>query len=166
MLPKVHLLLIALVVSVTAYSQSTSAVNDTTPRITGIGGVFITSDNPKETYQWYQQNMGFDVDRYGSVFEFRNANNPEQVNYLSWGVFNKSSKYLQPTTKEYMINYRVNNLEGLVRNMRKNGVTILDTIETYDYGKFIHILGPDGDKIELWEPVDSVLSTIPRKTMK
>ncbi|HLO92311.1 MAG TPA: hypothetical protein VK172_14195 [Lentimicrobium sp.] len=56
------------------------------------------------------------------------------------------------------------NLEGLIRNMR--GVTVLDTLETYDYGKFIHIMDPDGNKIELWEPVDSVLSTIPRKTMK
>lgn len=147
-------------------AQIVKQVNDTTPRVTGIGGVFIVSENPKETYKWYQQNMGFEVDQYGSVFEFRNANNPDEVNYLSWGVFKQNSQYLSPSKKEFMINYRVQNIDGLIREMRKNGVTVLDTIETYDYGKFVHIMDPDGNKIELWEPVDSVLKEIPRKTMK
>ncbi|MBX2903005.1 MAG: bleomycin resistance protein [Chitinophagales bacterium] len=65
-----------------------------------------------------------------------------------------------------MINYRVQNLEGLVENLKNNGVTILDSIETYDYGKFIHILDEDGNKIELWEPVDSVLTSIDGETNK
>ncbi|HLO92313.1 MAG TPA: VOC family protein [Lentimicrobium sp.] len=166
MLKTLSTIIVLIAFSNAVTSQVTHPVNDTTPRITGIGGVFIVSDNPKETYKWYQQNMGFEVDRYGSVFEFRDANNPEQVNYLSWAVFGRNNSYLSPSKKEFMINYRVQNLEGLIRNMRNNGVTVLDTLETYDYGKFIHIMDPDGNKIELWEPVDSVLSTIPRKTMK
>ncbi|MGE5382221.1 MAG: VOC family protein [Omnitrophica WOR_2 bacterium] len=166
MLKKLTFLFTAYIVSFAGHCQIIESVNDTTPRVTGIGGVFIVSDNPKETYKWYQQNMGFEIDRYGSVFEFRNANKPEEVNYLSWAVFGKNNTYLDPSKKEYMINYRVQNLQGLIRNMKKNGVTILDTIETYDYGKFVHIMGPDGNKIELWEPIDSALRQISRKTIK
>lgn len=146
--------------------QVPETVSDTTPRVTGIGGVFIVSDNPKETNQWYQTNMGFDIDKYGAVFEYRNANKPDEVNYTSWAVFRRNNPYLEPSKKDFMINYRVHNLEGMIRNMKKNGVTVLDTIETYDYGKFVHIMDADSNKIELWEPVDSVLSKIPRKTMK
>lgn len=166
MLKKLSFLLTTLIISLSGTAQVEVTSNDTTPRVTGIGGVFIVSDNPKETNEWYRTNMGFEIDRYGSVFEFRNANNPDQVNYLSWAVFRRGNSYLEPSKKEFMINYRVNNLEGLIRNMKKNDVTVLDTIETYDYGKFVHIMDTDGNKIELWEPVDSVLSSIPRKTMK
>lgn len=140
--------------------------SDTVPRVTGIGGVFIVSDNPKETNAWYSTNLGFEIDRYGSVFEFRNANRPDEVNYLSWAIFRRNNSYLEPSKKEFMINYRVQNLEGMIREMLKNGITVLDTIETYDYGKFVHVMDLDGNKIELWEPIDSELSKIPRKTMK
>lgn len=137
---------------------------DTTPRVTGIGGIFITSDDPQKTTEWYGKNLGLATDEYGSVFEFRSANNPDEVNYLRWSAFKTGSNYLKPSRKEFMINYRVQNIEGLVRMLRNNGVTILDTIATYDYGKFVHILDPDGNKIELWEPVDSVLTKVGGKT--
>jgi predicted enzyme related to lactoylglutathione lyase len=65
-----------------------------------------------------------------------------------------------------MINYRVQHLEGLVKKLKGNGVTVLDSIVSYDYGKFIHILDPEGNKIELWEPVDSVLTRMGGKTTK
>ncbi|HOZ15722.1 MAG TPA: VOC family protein [Tenuifilaceae bacterium] len=141
-------------------------VRDTTPRVTGIGGIFITSDDPQKTTEWYGKNLGLATDEYGSVFEFRSANNPDEVNYLRWSAFKTGSNYLKPSKKEFMINYRVQNIEGLVRMLRNNGVTILDTIATYDYGKFVHILDPDGNKIELWEPVDSVLTKMGGKTTK
>ena len=65
-----------------------------------------------------------------------------------------------------MINYRVQNIEGLVRKLKQNGATILDSIETYDYGKFVHIMDNDGNKIELWEPVDSVFTDMGGDTTK
>ena len=68
--------------------------------------------------------------------------------------------------KEFMINYRVQNIEGLVKKLKNNGVTILDSIETYDYGKFVHIMDAEGNKIELWEPVDSVFTAMGGKTTK
>lgn len=65
-----------------------------------------------------------------------------------------------------MINYRVQNIEGLVEKLRNNGVTILDDIETFDYGKFVHIMDEEGNKIELWEPVDAVFTEMGGKTIK
>jgi len=139
---------------------------DTTPRVTGIGGIFFQSENPGTTIDWYGKNLGLAIDDYGSPFEFRNANRPGEINYLRWSPADKGSGLFVPSKKEFMINYRVQNIEGLVKKLRRNGVIVLDSIETYDYGKFIHLLDPEGNKIELWEPVDSVLTRIGGKTTK
>lgn len=133
-----------------AYSAS---ANDTTPKVTGVGGIFFFSENPAETRAWYQKNLGMDVNDYGSTFEFRNAQRPDEVNQLQWSPFKKGSEYFAPSKKEFMINYTVQNIEGLVSKLRENGVTILDEIQTFDYGKFVHIMDAEGNKIELWEPV-------------
>ncbi len=143
-----------------------SITKDTTPRVTGIGGIFFKSKNLKATKDWYGKHLGLVIDQYGSPFETRNANNPNEINYLEWSVFNEKTDYFEPSTKEFMINYRVQNLVGLVRNLKQSGVTIVDTILTVDYGKFVHIMDADGNKIELWEPVDSVLTKIGSKTTK
>lgn len=130
-------------------------MNDTTPKVTGIGGIFFKCQNPKETKEWYNKNLGLATNEYGSTFEFRNANKPEAINYLMWSPFNEKTKYFAPSEKEFMINYRVQNLEGLVNKLRENGVTIVDSMEVVEYGKFIHIMDNDGNKIELWEPADN-----------
>jgi len=126
---------------------------NTTPKVTGIGGIFFFSDNPKETMEWYHKNLGLETNEYGSTFESRNVNKPDEINSLQWSPFKKGSEYFAPSKKEFMINYRVQNIEGLVEKLRENGVTIVDDIETFDYGKFVHIMDPEGNKIELWEPV-------------
>ena len=125
----------------------------TIPKVTGIGGVFFFSDNPKETREWYAKNLGFDVNDWGSTFESRDINNPEEINSLQWSPFKKGDEYFSPSKKDFMINYLVQNIEGLVNQLKENGVTVLDAIETYDYGKFVHIMDADGNKIELWEPI-------------
>ena len=148
-------------------SELTAAVfNDTIPRVTGIGGIFFGSTNPKETREWYGKNLGLAIDEYGSPFEFRNANRPDEVNYLRWSPMEKGTGYFAPSAKEFMINYRVQNINGLLKRLKENGVTIVDEIETYDYGKFVHIMDPDGNKIKLWEPVDSVLTKMGVKTTR
>lgn len=139
---------------------------DTTPKVTGIGGIFFFSDNPEKTKEWYAQNLGLEVNEWGSSFEFRNANRPEEINYLQWSPFNNGSEYFAPSKKEFMINYRVQNIEALVKKLRDNGVTIVDSIETYDYGKFVHIMDTEGNKIELWEPIDRVFTEMGGKTTK
>ena len=145
--------------------MQTSAV-DTIPRVTGIGGIFFKAKDPKAVKEWYSANLGMKVDNFGAPFEFRNANRPEEVNYLNWDAFVDSTNYFSPSEREFMINYRVQNLEGLVAKLKANGVTIVDEIATYEYGKFVHIIDLEGTKIELWEPVDSVLSQMGRKTNK
>lgn len=136
-------------------------------KVTGIGGIFFKSSDPEKIKKWYNKNLGLVIDDYGSPFEFRDANNPEKINYLQWSPFKKDTSYFQPSKKDFMINYRVADLEALVRELKKEGVTICDQIETYDYGKFIHIMDPDGNKIELWEPVDQVFTdSLKGKTTK
>jgi predicted enzyme related to lactoylglutathione lyase len=134
--------------------NSTSPV-DTTPKVTGIGGIFFFSDNLQETKEWYTKNLGLEINDWGSSsFEFRNVNKPEEIGSLQWTPFKKGSEYFAPSKKEFMINYRVQNIEGLVNKLKENGVTILDSIVSYDFGKFIHIMDAEGNKIELWEPKD------------
>ena len=123
------------------------------PKVIGIGGIFFFSDNTKETKDWYSKNLGLDVNDWGATFESRDLNNPDQVNSLQWSPFQKGDDYFSPSKKDFMINYRVQNIEGLVKQLKENGVTILDNIETYDYGKFVHIMDAEGNKIELWEAV-------------
>jgi predicted enzyme related to lactoylglutathione lyase len=126
--------------------------NTGTPKVTGIGGIFFFSDNPKEAREWYRKNLGIEANDYGCSFESRNVNKPEEINTLQWCPFKKGSEYFAPSKKEFMINYRVQNIEGLVNQLKENGVTVLDNIATYDYGKFVHIMDSEGNKIELWEP--------------
>jgi predicted enzyme related to lactoylglutathione lyase len=130
----------------------TSKTDSNIPKVTGIGGIFFFSDNPEQTRKWYGQNLGLDINDYGSTFESRSVDKPDEINALQWSPFEKGSEYFAPSKKEFMINYRVQNIEGLVKNLRENGVTIVDDIETFDYGKFVHIMDPEGNKIELWEP--------------
>ena len=130
-----------------------SVSNDTTPRVTGIGGIFFYSENPQETNEWYSKNLGIEINDWGSSsFESRNVNKPDEINSLQWKLFKNGDEYFSPSKKEFMINYQVQYIEELVSKLKDNGVTILDSIATYDYGKFIHIMDNDGNKIELWEP--------------
>jgi predicted enzyme related to lactoylglutathione lyase len=122
------------------------------PKVTGIGGIFFFTEDPKETRDWYAKNLGLEVNDWGSTFESRNIANPEEINSLQWSPFKNGSEYFEPSKKEFMINYRVQHIEKLVENLKANNVTILDEIASYDYGKFVHILDSDGNKIELWEP--------------
>ncbi|MCU7619306.1 VOC family protein [Chryseobacterium sp. PBS4-4] len=122
------------------------------PKVTGVGGIFFFTEDPKETRDWYAKNLGLEVNDWGSTFESRNIANPEEINSLQWSPFKNGSEYFEPSKKEFMINYRVQHIEKLVENLKANNVTVLDEIATYDYGKFVHIMDSDGNKIELWEP--------------
>lgn len=124
-------------------------------KVTGVGGIFFKSKNPEETKNWYRDNLGLVTNEYGSLFEFRHSDEPDQKGYLQWGPFEENTKYFEPSQKEFMINFRVENMEELVDELKASGVQVLDDIETYEYGKFVHIMDPEGNKIELWEPIDS-----------
>lgn len=121
-------------------------------RVTGIGGVFFKSTDPKKTNEWYIKHLGIDVSEYGANFEWREKDDHERIGSTAWNAFKQETKYFEPSKKDFMINYRVENLEWLVGELKKEGVTVCDNIESYDYGKFVHIMDNDGNKIQLWEP--------------
>lgn len=127
-------------------------------KVTGVGGIFFKCADPEKMRNWYSENLGLVTNEYGSLFEFRNAEKKEEINYLQWSPFAENTKYFEPSKKEFMINYRVDNLVELVDELKKSGVTICDEIEEFEYGKFVHIMDPEGNKIELWQPVDSVFT--------
>ncbi|MTI32165.1 VOC family protein [Xanthovirga aplysinae] len=129
-------------------------------KVTGVGGIFFKCQDPKKMKEWYGENLGLVTNEYGSLFEFRETDNPAQKGYLQWSPFSNKTTYFEPAKKDFMINYRVENIEELVEELRKNGITILDEIETYEYGKFVHILDPENNKIELWEPIDQVFTDL------
>lgn len=127
----------------------------TMKKVTGIGGLFFKCKDPEKVKEWYSKHLGLIMDQYGTSFEWRQGDDPTKYGFTQWSAFSDSTKYFDPSVKEFMINYRVQDLENLVNELRKEGVTILDSIESYDYGKFVHILDNEGNKIELWEPVDT-----------
>ena len=127
-------------------------------RVTGIGGIFFKCKDPEEVKKWYNDHLGIKTDQYGGVFVWREHNDPEQKGYTAWSPFSDNSKYFSPSKKDFMFNYRVENLEKLLEALKKEGVEIVGEIEEYEYGKFGWIMDPEGNKIELWEPVDSKLT--------
>jgi len=123
-------------------------------KVTGIGGVFFKCDNPQDMNEWYGKNLGLTTTEYGTTFEWRQADDPSKTGSTSWCTFPRETQYFNPSAKPFMINYRVENLVLLVEELRKENVTIVDDIAEYDYGKFVHVLDPEGNIIELWEPKD------------
>lgn len=123
-------------------------------RVNSIGGIFFKCKDPDKIKEWYSKNLGLNNDKYGTSFEWRQADDNSKKGFTAWSPFKDDTKYFDPSTKEFMINYRVENIEWLVEELKKEGVTVVDEIETYEYGKFVHILDPENNKIELWEPND------------
>ncbi|XOV92545.1 MAG: VOC family protein [Bacteroidota bacterium] len=123
-------------------------------KVTGIGGIFFKCKNPDQVKDWYNKHLGLNTDQWGTNFEWRESDNPNVKGHTQWSPFTDDTKYFEPSAKDFMINYRVENLVVLVEELKREGVTILDEIESYDYGKFVHILDVEGNKIELWEPVN------------
>ena len=121
-------------------------------RVTGLGGIFFKCKDPKKLKEWYAKNLGLNTNQYGTIFEWRQARDSTKKGVTQWSPFSEKTKYFAPSTKDFMINYRVENIEPLVAQLRKDGVEITDSMDVEPYGKFIHIMDPEGNKVELWEP--------------
>jgi predicted enzyme related to lactoylglutathione lyase len=146
--------------------KATAHPHEHEPGITGIGGIFFHSERPEELRRWYHSHLNLVTDEYGAVFEFRNASDPGMINYLRWSAFEKTSEYFTPSEKPFMINYRVRHLEEVVKELTTNGITVLDQIAEYEYGKFVHLMDPEGNKVELWEPNDQFFTQMGGPTNK
>lgn len=125
-------------------------------KVTGIGGIFFKCKDPGKMRAWYQEHLGLNTNEYGAVFEWHQGADSTKKGFTQWSPFKETTKYFEPSQKEFMINYRVADLEALVTQLKAEGVTVLDEIEAFDYGKFVHIVDVEGNKIELWEPNDIV----------
>ena len=123
-------------------------------RVTGIGGFFFKSENPKELVAWYGKYLGLKTDDYGSTFWWKDANGNDCS--TQWSPFASDTAYFAPSEKQFMQNFRVDNLELLLQKLSNEGVTIVGDMQTYEYGKFGWILDIEDNKIELWEPIDSI----------
>jgi D-3-phosphoglycerate dehydrogenase len=121
-------------------------------RVTGIGGVFFKSKNPKELVAWYGKHLGLKTDDYGSTFWWKDKEGNDCS--TQWSPFADDTTYFQPSEKPFMQNFRVHDLENLLKKLSEEGVTVVGELESYDYGKFGWIVDIEENKIELWEPND------------
>lgn len=130
-------------------------------RVTGLGGIFFKSKQPKTLTSWYDKHLGLKFgENSWSSFKWRDRDNPEQLGQTEFSVFPENTDYYSPSESPFMFNFRVENLVELIEILRGEGVTIVGEIEVYDYGKFAWILDPEGHKIELWESIDDVLENM------
>lgn len=152
---KISLIILALVASFSfGFAYKTiieKQLNEKMKKVTGIGGIFFKCKDPKAVKEWYAKNLGLPTDDYGTTFEWYEDSTGKKPAQTQWSPFKETTKYFEPSTKEFMINYRVENIEALVSELKQNGVTVVDNIENTDYGKFVHIMDIEGNKIELWE---------------
>jgi predicted enzyme related to lactoylglutathione lyase len=124
-------------------------------RVTGIGGIFFKCNDPAAMRAWYAKHLGIQATQWGATFEWRQTDDPSQKGSTLWTPFPAKTKYFSPSTKPYMINYRVQNLDWLIAQLNKEGINIVGKVDVESYGKFCHIMDPEGNLIELWEPIDA-----------
>ncbi len=124
-------------------------------RVTGLGGVFFKSEDPKKLMEWYRKRLGIEADTYGGwSFQWREKRRSQRIGITVWSPFAKDTDYMDPSEQPYMFNFRVADLKLLLAQLRREGVHVIDKIEEFPYGKFGWIIDPEGRKIELWEPPD------------
>ena len=123
-------------------------------RVTGVGGLFFKCEDPKKIREWYRDRLGIVSDQYGGVFEWRQVADNSKSGYTAFSQFDKKSDYFGPSEKQFMFNFRVENLSKLLDLLKSEGVEQVGEVQEFEYGKFAWILDPEGNKIELWEPVD------------
>lgn len=121
-------------------------------RVTGIGGVFFKTKDPDAIKSWYREHLGFDTDQWGCTFWWKDKDGNDCS--TQWSPFKENTEHFKPSEKQFMMNYRVENLEELLKVLKAEGVQVFEEIQEAEEGKFGWIMDPEGNKIELWEPND------------
>jgi len=135
------------------FSRITNPVNSG-PRVTGIGGIFFKAKDPAALKAWYSKYLGIRMSPYGSTFEWHQGMDSTKKGFTAWALFKETTKYFEPSDKQFMINYRVEGLDQLLAQMKAAGILPVDSVQKTSYGNFVHLMDPEGNKIELWEPND------------
>ena len=122
-------------------------------RVTGIGGIFLSAKDPKALGAWYKTHLGIDVQSWGgAAFEWADAEGNAIKGTTAWSVFPAEKNQFAPSTSTFMVNYRVEDLVGLLKALREEGCDVLDKMDDSEYGKFGWVMDPEGNKVELWQP--------------
>jgi catechol 2,3-dioxygenase-like lactoylglutathione lyase family enzyme len=122
-------------------------------RVTGIGGIFFKARDAESLRAWYREHLGLDVQDWGGVTFSWGQPRPGQAEGATvWTIFPDSSEYFRPSSANFMINYRVDDLAALLDTLRREGCTVDDRLEVSEFGKFGWVMDPEGNRIELWEP--------------
>lgn len=124
----------------------------------------MKAKDPDATRDWYRNHLGIESGKYGGTFEWRHAEDPDKKGYTAWSMFDENTEYTNPSKKDAMVNYRVENLGELLKVLEEEGVEIIGEMNVYEYGKFGWIMDPNGYKIELWEPNDEEYEEIKGET--
>lgn len=125
-------------------------------RVTGIGGVFFRAKDPKALSAWYKTHLGIDAQEWGgtayAAFDWADANGNPTKGTTVWSIHAADSNHMAPSDSTFMINYRVEDLAGLLQALRDEGCEVIEKTEDTEYGKFGWVMDPEGNKIELWQP--------------
>lgn len=122
-------------------------------KVTGLGGIFFKANDAEKLRAWYREHLGIESEGDGGfTFQWREAAQPEKIGQTVWSIFSGKTKYFEPSKAPFMINYRVENLDKVLEQLKAEGVEVDDRIEEYEYGRFAWIMDPEGNRIELWEP--------------
>ncbi len=124
-------------------------------RVLGIGGIFFKAANPEKLTAWYQKHLGLNVEDWGGVAFQEGAGadlKPKRKAQITWSPFDSNTKHFEPSTKPFMINYRVQDLDALLAQLRSEGVEVEEKTDRSEFGSFGWIMDPEGNRIELWEP--------------
>ena len=124
-------------------------------RILGIGGIFFKSANKPQMQEWYGKNLGLADSGHGVMLPWREKDNPDSEQMTIWSIFPATTKYFEPSSASFMVNYIVDDLDALLERLAKQGVQIDPKRQDESYGRFAWIYDPDGNKIELWQPIHS-----------
>ena len=124
---------------------------DATGRITGLGGVFFKSKDPKALAAWYRDTLGLSIESWGGAMLRYDA--PGHPHVFTWSAFSQDTTHMAPSTREFMINFAVDHLDAFLAKIEAKGIEVLKREEDEYTGKFAWIMDPDGTKIELWEPI-------------
>src|SRR5712692_4635138 len=120
-------------------------------RVVGLGGVFFRARSPAKMSEWYRKHLGLKTTQNTALFTWRSRKASKKIGHTVWALFPADTRYFRDARKQFMINYRVRDLKGVVEKLRREGVKVAGKLEDSQYGRFAWVRDPEGNWLELWE---------------